>query len=408
MPLTSSVAPAGVLGAQVADRVDRGVDRVDGHGVGQRRRARRRSPPRSPGRPRAARRPSPTSPGWPSAASSAPTPSLRVRLSSRVSARDSSAVALALGGAELLLQRGEPLGRASRGPRRRPRARRPAPPRPPRRPRPATRAPRTAWSPPGHAARRRPATRAGGRSRPAVASTRLRRAATWPGEPGDALAAVGGTAQRGARPPSRRPSPRPRPPARAVTAASRAARDELDLAGQLGLRGAHALGLGGQVVRVRAAGALRPGAAEQPDPVGGERRGAAQPLAQRREPVPDLAGLAQRGCGLGGLALERGQARARRGQRRPRPPRDGRAARSRRRSPARAWRSAARGRRRAARARASRRSAWTDCGLARDLRLPAERAELASDLARQVTQRASGWPASPRACGAPSPCACGA
>ena len=204
------------------------------------------------------------------------------------------------------------------------------------------------------------------------------------GEPGDALAAVGGTAQGGGDLllGGRRLGLGllPRGDGRLERGAG-----QLDLAGQLGLGRADALGLGGQVVGVGAAGALLPGAAEQADPVGGQGRGAAQALAQGREPVPDLAGLAQGRCGLGGLALERGQAGAGGGQG--------------------ALDLLATDAQRALvgdllleRGGELRevvgeqpgagvaQVGLDDRGLAGDLRLPAERAELAADLPRQVTE----------------------
>ena len=100
-------------------------------------------------------------------------------------------------------------------------------------------------------------------------------------EAGDALAPVGGAAQGGRHlllggVASASAS------CRAVTAASSAARDSSTSLGQLGLRRGTRSACGGQVVGVGAgrcapARRCRAGA----DPVGGERRGAAQPLAQR-------------------------------------------------------------------------------------------------------------------------------
>ena len=58
---------------------------------------------------------------------------------------------------------------------------------------------------------------------------------------------------------------------------------------------------------VLAAAALGGRRAQQAGPIGRERGRAAHALAQRGQPVPELARLADRGSRLRGLALERGE-----------------------------------------------------------------------------------------------------
>ena len=243
---------------------------------------------------------------------------------------------------------------------------------------------RTASSPPAHAARRRPATRAGARSRPA--SPRPGCVERRPARPAGRRPR-GGRRHRAApsRPPSRRRSPRPRPAGARSTAASRPDARDLDLGGQLGLGGPDALGLGGEVVGVGSPGALRAGAAQQPHAVGSQGRGAAEPLAQRRQPVPDLARLAERRGGLGGLPLEGREPGAHLGERLL----DLLATHAQRALVGDLLLERGRQLRQVVGEQAGAGVAQVrlhGLGLARHLGLPAERAELSSDLAGQVTQ----------------------
>ena len=126
-----------------------------------------------------------------------------------------------------------------------------------------------------------------------------------PGEPGQPLAPVGRGAQQR----------RHVPLGLAVRVLGLAALGDpalqdlaglLDLGSELLLLGPRPLGLRPQVVGVAAGvggldGVLR---AEQPHPLGGQRARAPQPLAQPGEPVPGLRGLGQPRSGVGGLALQ--------------------------------------------------------------------------------------------------------
>nr|WP_284290382.1 hypothetical protein [Angustibacter aerolatus] len=114
--------------------------------------------------------------------------------------------------------------------------------------------------------------------------------------------------------------------------------EPLAAAGDLGLQrlllGAHAGGLGGQLLGVAAPALLLvAGRREHPQPLGGHALGRAQPLAQARQPEPGLL----RAGHLRGQARwprprgRRGATGRRRGRPRPRP--GGRAGRSRRRPP---------------------------------------------------------------------------
>ncbi len=126
-----------------------------------------------------------------------------------------------------------------------------------------------------------------------------------PGEPGQALPPVGGGAQQRGHVPL----------GLAVRVLGLAALGDpllqhlaglLDLGGQLLLLGPGPLGLRPQVVGVAAGvgGLDRVLRAQQPHPLGGQGAGAAQPLAQPGQPVPGLRGLGEPRRGLGGLALQ--------------------------------------------------------------------------------------------------------
>ena len=128
------------------------------------------------------------------------------------------------------------------------------------------------------------------------------------------------------------------------------------------------------------------GAGGVADPLGGQRLGAAQPLAQTGEGEPGLLGRGQRRQVLAQGRLEGGLGLAgrRRSRPRPRPRRSTRIV-----SSAISCSSAVRAVTRSSaisRARASRTSAWTLGGPAGHLGLAAERLELAADLVEQVVE----------------------
>ena len=374
--------------AQPAQRVHRGVDDVDGDGVrGGAERGRDRVLVARPRR-RAAPRPSRAMPARCSAASSAPAPSLRSRLSSSASMRaatvarsrsavrrplaDAASAAVAassgLGGRLVLgveallalLDPGDLLSRARRSSLR------------------------------GlvhRDARPRRAPRAAGRSRPRSASTRLRRAATWPGQAGEALAAVGGGACSGA--PALR-SASAAPPRRRCRCGDRGLErraGQLDLGeparpprprpARPGPRGRPGRGPG----RARA----RPVRPSRRQPLGGQRRGAAQPLAQRGQRGTRCRAASDSARRRAGAArLERGQLLAGLA---PAPPRPRRGAPRSAVSSASSCSSVAVSCGQVVGEQAGPRVAQVGLDRLRaagDLGLPAERAELAADLGGEV------------------------
>ncbi len=133
------------------------------------------------------------------------------------------------------------------------------------------------------------------------------------GQPGQPLAAVGGRAG-GSGHPALLDGQR----LLGLLAAGHGSPEGLPLAADAGLDlvllGAQPRGLGLELVGVAAGALVLGGRGEVPDPLGGQAAGAAEPLAQRRQPVPGLLGAGQRRrLGRGDL-LELGLALPRLGQ----------------------------------------------------------------------------------------------
>ena len=244
---------AGVLGAQVADRVDGRVDRVDRHGVGQRHRARRRSPSSYSGSTASSAATDPTSAGLAVRGEQRADAVLARAGSARGSrARDSRAARSRSAALSCSCSAREPLGRRSSASTAAScSASSPSSP---------SSTPATCDSSTANSRRRLLAALLGGGQRlaqPADLGLRRPRPGCGGRRPGRRAGRRprGGRRRRAARsrPPSRRPSPRPRPPAARVDGGLERGAGQLDLGGQLGLGGAHALGL-----RARSSGSEPP------------------------------------------------------------------------------------------------------------------------------------------------------